>query len=418
MDSADSMLPSIEQDNEFFPIPAWSEPARKLVSARRISEMRTAPNGGKACHIDGWVVVVEPHRKKLFKVGDFVLFIEIDAFIPTTGCFWDFDSSCRTFCRGREGFRVRSKVYDPGSVLSQGCIYPLKHFPEIWVRYQGNIEKYGEEQATEDLLSRSFARFFGVTKWELDPQALEGTAIIGSKPSFIRLPGWHRIQDIEANIFSDLRKPPHLRRVWQVTEKLDGLSTAIYCVRTDSQWAATLPTLPEDYRNKHEKDMYRFGISDRKADYLNFFSNPQWAEAAASNVLKSLGEISRRSGFVNLAVVGEFVGHDIMKNTMGYPEGKHEFFAFDVCDIDTGNRMTPQQTEELCKDLNINFVPVLGYCTLDKCGKNTQELLSMAEEDVSRISGKLREGLVFKSIDGKHTAFKVISNKWLTQVEE
>jgi len=55
-------------------------------------------------------------------------------------------------------------------------------------------------------------------------------------------------------------------------------------------------------------------------------------------------------------------------------------------------------------------VPVVDYAPLIKFGNNASELLKKAE-GLGQFGG-LREGLIFKSLDGVEQ-FKVISNSWL-----
>ncbi len=56
-------------------------------------------------------------------------------------------------------------------------------------------------------------------------------------------------------------------------------------------------------------------------------------------------------------------------------------------------------------------MPVAGYSPISAYGADMAELLASAEAGAGKF-GRVREGWVFKSLDG-NDQFKVISNKWL-----
>ena len=72
----------------------------------------------------------------------------------------------------------------------------------------------------------------------------------------------------------------------------------------------------------------------------------------------------------------------------------------------------PKETVTICRDLGIQHVPVTGYLKLHQLAKSTEELLKKADSLGPGKYGGMKEGWVFRSLDGGD-AFKVISNKWL-----
>ncbi|KAK4224801.1 RNA ligase-domain-containing protein, partial [Podospora fimiseda] len=332
--------------------------------------------------------------------GDIVVFFEIDCFMPTDGRFWElkFNRSC--IYKGKQGHRIQSEWI--ADRLSQGLLYPFKQFPEIFVEYEDECRRLGEERALDKLMSRSFAERLGIVKWEYEesPSDLDFN---GDAPGFIYVPDWWRIQDIHKEAFGKWH-----HKTWQVTEKVDGLTMSIYRYSRASKWADQVHRLPATAPESMHVGEYRVGVCDRRNDYLDRPGNVFWAAARASGILTKLNQF----GLKNFAIQGEIVGATILGNTLNYPEGVHEFLVFGIWDIDNRKYISPRAAELLCNRLKIKHVPVIGYGPITRWGKNVDELLKSADGPASGRSGELREGLVFKTMEGDDQ-IKVISNEWL-----
>lgn len=284
--------------------------------------------------------------------------------------------------------------------LSQGLVYPLVFFPEINVPYKARVRAIGCEEATEELLSKSFARLLEVEKWEYTETA-ESLPNLGPPPGFIYWPGWIRIQNRDNSVFSNETK------IWQITEKLDGVTMIVYKLAKNTPWATYIPDLPPDCPTSMQDEHYRYGVCNRQEDMIDRDDNLYWQTARQSGVLDKIHEFGLR----NVAVQGEFVGATVEGNTMHYPDGLHEFVVFGVWNIDTATYLEPRRVVELCDKLGIKHVPVVAYTSLKGYARNVQDLLKKAEGR-SKFGG-VREGFVFKSLDGAEQ-FKVISNSWLS----
>jgi RNA ligase (TIGR02306 family) len=335
------------------------------------------------------------------QVGELVVYFEIDSFIPKTGHFWELFSQpgSSEWFRGKDGHRVKSTRIH--SQVSQGLIYPLGNFPEITGPFEARVEEIGREGATEELLAKSFADLLGVVKWEFTETA-ETLPSLGPPPAFIRMPAWHRIQDVERFMFSRKLR----QKTWQITEKLDGATMTVYKIANDSRWAASLPALPANSPITMHDDKNRYGVCSRKEDLIHRPGNLYWQTAIGSGLLAKIRHFPRP----NIAVQGELCGSSIGGNTMQYPEGEHEFLVFAIWDINKGTYVRPKEVEELCGQFGIQHVPVVAYCSLADFARDLDELLSKAEGKGK--FGGVREGLVFRSTD--MDAFKVISNSWLS----
>ena len=341
----------------------------------------------------------------LEQVGDLVVYFEIDSFIPKTSRFWELDPATLTTFNGKEGYRVQSKRL--GNHLWQGLAFPLVDFPEINHPYEDRVRLVGRAAATDELLSQSFANLLGVEKWEFTETALTFAALtlaaLGPSPAFLYMPGWRRIQDMDKSIFSGSRR----KQMWQITEKLDGVTMVVYKLAKDSHWAHCLPTLPTNCPASMQDERNRYGVCSRRDDLIDSDYNLYWQMARKSNVLDRIHDIR----LPNVAVHGELCGSSIEGNTMRYPEGEHEFIAFGIWDIDARKYLKPKRTVELCQELGIKHAPVVGYSCLENYAGDVHELLLKAEGNGE--FGGVREGLVFKSLDGNEH-FKVISNRWLS----
>ena len=87
---------------------------RKLATIRRVENIRPIDGADKIelAKVDGWEVVV---KKDEFKVGDMVIYIEVDSLLPE-------DNPMFEFMRERK-FKV--KTVKLRNVVSQGIIFPL-----------------------------------------------------------------------------------------------------------------------------------------------------------------------------------------------------------------------------------------------------------------------------------------------------
>ena len=332
---------------------------RKLASVRKIDEIR-AIEGADAIEcavIGGWTVVV---KKGEVKPGDLAVYFEIDSFLPIRPEFEFLRKGCYKNVNGLgEGFRLRT-IKLRGQI-SQGLILPLNILIEPENRFEG-------EDLTEEL---------GVIKYEPPiPDQLSGMAR-SNFPSFVRKTDQERCQNLENEIFVD-----NADSEYEVTLKLDGSSITIY------------------------HNTGTVGVCSRNLDLqLDQEGNAFVGMAKKSGLLDLIPNLG------NVAIQGELMGPGIQGNREGFPTTR--MFIFDVFDIDAGvyvpsvTRLALLNTI-LPKLRDVQAAPVVRIGKID-C-KNVFELLEQA--DGESINNSVREGLVFKRLDGKFS-FKVISNKFL-----
>ncbi|KAK4158037.1 hypothetical protein C8A00DRAFT_11138 [Chaetomidium leptoderma] len=414
---------------------------RKLATVRFISEVTWFDEGYDVITLDGWKVVAAVKNTKRFAEGEYVLFLEVDSFLPAGALFGDslagrelmFDC----IMHGEAGYRVGTSLWvdwEGNQVISQGHVFHLSDFPDInrkvcrlhWER----IEQ-PEEEFAEFIRDIDFSDDVGIKKWESFPEIDAATVNDHTDnaptsnpktPSFVVKTDMGRVQNCP-NLFV---KPKYQLFLFQESIKMDGASMTIYYVTNDSMPTAgsDLPRLPAlDYANTHTFLQHavhpsgRLGVCTRNQDLLPHqlpsktvpSHNHYWTAAIAANLHQILPFLNR-----DMAIQAELVGATIQGNPYGYPQtptigGRptHELFVFSITDIPSKKRWHPRKVEAFAAQHGLKHVPVLGYHTVPSVARHHQDLLDRAEL-------KRGEGLVFKNCtDGRW--FKVLSNRWILE---
>lgn len=239
---------------------------RHLATIAKIEELKNIPGADKieAARVKGWWVVV---LKDQFKIDDFVLYFEIDSFLPVKPEY-EFllrgNKPKKMLSEGKEAEGIRLRTIKLRGQISQGLILPLpmdlKDLPE-------------GEDVTERL---------GIIKYEQSiPSCLSGIAK-GAFPSFLPKTDEERIQNMVEVLDS-----------YYMTEKLDGSSVTYY-----------------------KKDGM-FGVCSRNLE-LQESETTQWKIARELNLKEKL--------YDNFAMQGEIVGEGIQKNPYKIKGQKVYFF--------------------------------------------------------------------------------------------
>lgn len=297
------------------------------------------------------------------------------------------------------------------------------------------------------LLEMDLSTILGIKKWEAALHASLAGQAEGLFPSFIRKTDQERCQNLKAEIFGyedeivpfDVSSLPEdavtamqergiiewvgdgLGGRWtkviqakgdrsaryEVTLKMDGSSMTVFARAQET-----------NVTDVGIVDMIESGVCSRN---LQLKVNEENADntfisvALKSGLLAVLEDLAREGR--DYAVQGEVMGPSIQGNREQFTTFK--FFVFDIFDIKTGAYLPPAQRRALVKGLQemgaqIEHVPVLHEAaTLDELGVTTMDQLLKFAEGPSLVH-KVREGVVFKRVDGVFT-FKVISNLFLTK---
>ena len=336
---------------------------RKLATIRIIDDIRPIEGADmiELVTVGGWNVVVA--KEVEHKVGDHVVYCEIDSFLPIREEFEFLRKSSYKKMGDQEGFRLKT-IRLRGQV-SQGLILPMSVFGDFgWTAYEGL-------DVTEKL---------GIVKYEPPIPAELSGKVKGSFPSFIPKTDEERIQNLTKEYQEWKYQSKHL---FYVTEKLDGSSATYYF-----------------------KDG-EFGVCSRNLELLETEGNSFWKvarELDLENKMKSLGK--------NVSFQGELIGEGIQGNRYNLKGQTVRFFT--GFDIDKYQRIPFMEMVVMLMDLGLQHVPVLnqehGFLLPD----TVEEMLSYAQGKSVLNDKKEREGVVVRSMDGT-ISFKSISNKFLLE---
>ena len=180
---------------------------RKLASIQVISDIRPIEGADaiEVARINNWDVVVA--KNVGHKVGDHVVYCEIDSFLPIREEFEFLRKSSFKRMGDQEGFRLKT-IRLRGQV-SQGLILPMSVFGDFgWTAYEGL-------DVTERL---------AIVKYEPPIPAELAGKVRGNFPGFLHKTDEERVQ----NLTKDYAKWVEEGLDFYVTEKLDGSSATFY----------------------------------------------------------------------------------------------------------------------------------------------------------------------------------------------
>lgn len=356
---------------------------RKLASIRRISDIQPIEGADmiELAIVDGWKVVVA--KNVGHKVGDMVVYCEIDSFLPIKEEFEFLRKSSFKKMGDQEGFRLRT-VKLRGQV-SQGLILPMSVLFEGY-GYRVSETLLNENVALEPdklvispsdmielVVGNDVTEKLGIIKYEPPIPAELAGKVKGMFPSFIRKTDEERIQNL-ASEYEEMKK-----HTYYETEKLDGSSATFF------------------YNNGE------FGVCSRNLELLETEGNTFWKVARELDLENKLKEY----GF-NLSIQGELIGEGIQGNPYKIKGQTVRFF--NLYDIDLQVYHSLSVFKETMKVLGLETVPVLR--TNFKLPDTIDELLKMADGKSELNPNFDREGIVVRSLD-RTISFKVISNKFL-----
>jgi RNA ligase (TIGR02306 family) len=335
---------------------------RKLSTIQKIKEILPI-EGADAIElviVNGWKVVVA--KNVGHKVGDYVIYCEIDSFLPIKEEF-EFlrKSSYKKMADGSEGFRLRT-IKLRGQV-SQGLIIPIN----VLMNYKNFIIEFEEGSDVSEIL--------GITKYEPPIPAELAGKVKGLFPSFIRKTDEERVQNLSKEYEG------YKKEKFYVTEKLDGSSATFYY-----------------------KDGV-FGVCSRNLELLETDDNTFWKFAKQSDLENKLAKLNR-----NICLQGEIIGEGIQGNPYKIKGQTVKFFT--GFDIDKQDRIFFLEFVVLLQNLSLDYVPVLNQEYGFELPDTIEDLLKYAEGKSALNPNTEREGVVIRSLDGS-ISFKAISNKFL-----
>lgn len=398
---------------------------RKLASVKRVTDIQPIPDADLivVATVDGgWKCVV---KKGEFNVGDLGVYFEIDSFLPIIPEFEFLRKSSFKKMDEKEGFRLKTMKLK--GVISQGLLLPYEMVKPL---LKGKDEVYFEhgEDLTEAL---------GVEKYEVAIPACISGEVVGDFPSFIPKTDQERIQNLYldyTSVYTDkndliieelskegekfaerieeLRNNRNINLIpdleFEATIKLDGTSMTTFVVDANVYKTRNINKLMEELGDNF--DTTYFGVCGRNYELREKEGNTYW-DVANADIKEKLISFYKETGR-NIALQGELMGMGIQGNREKL--NKHQFFCYEIWDIDKQRYLVKKEREEILNKLNIQSVPFIENIKVFKVLKTLDDILKYAEGH--SINHPVREGVVFKSnelVNGRTVSFKAISNLFL-----
>ena len=358
---------------------------RKLATVRKITDLKQIDGADniELAIVDGWQVVVAKNVQH--KIGDFVVYCEIDSFLPIKEEFEFLRKTSYKKMGELEGFRL--KTIRLRQQLSQGLILPIsvlnsKFNPDMVVDIskqpwgdQLQVGPYDDALVVE--VGMDVTELLGIVKYEPPIPAELAGKVKGMFPSFISKTDEIRIQ----NIPDEYKTYTESNDNFYITEKLDGSSATFYI-------------------NNGE-----FGVCSRNLELLETEGNTFWKVARQLDL-----ENKMKAQNKNFAIQGELIGEGIQGNP--YNIKGHTVMFFTAFDIDTRKRFNYAEFAMFMARNQLEVAPLLSIRAGTDLPKTIEELLKFAEDKSSLNEKTEREGVVIRTSDNL-ISFKAISNKFL-----
>lgn len=335
---------------------------RKLATIREITDIRPIEGADmiELASVGGWNVVVA--KNVGHKIGDKVVYCEIDSFLPIREEFEFLRKSSYKKMDDQEGFRL--KTIKLRGQVSQGLILPISVVPIVQFATGHDLPE-----------GMDVTEMLGIVKYEPPIPAELSGKVKGGFPSFLRKTDEERIQNLVKEYEEYKLTSKHQ---FYMTEKLDGSSATFYM--NDGV----------------------FGVCSRNLELLETEGNTFWKvarELDLENKLKDKG---------NICLQGELIGEGIQGNP--YKIKGQTVHFFNGFDIDTQTRMNINDFLILLDELELLSVPILDVAFL--LPDTVEDMLKLAEDKSCLNKLTEREGVVVRSLDNT-ISFKAISNKFL-----
>ena len=396
---------------------------RELCYVVRVDEIKSIEGRDRVecAVVGGWTIMV---RKDQFKPGDLGIYFEIDSQVPEKepfmfleakhfkiktqkyktpdGQFWsqgllmsadDFGWTTGKDLHGDFIGEVPNKIYHEGDFLTQelGVTYAdpadnKRKGASTVDKYKKMIQRHGKlfsKQPYRWLMKHDWGKkllfvFFGKKK---DNRSWAEWVVKTDE---------ERIQNL-AHMIPELAKER-----WIATEKIDGSSTTF--------------TMKRVHRHKYEFLVCSRNVCFDKPDKKCFYDINIYTEAAEKyhieDALRDLMENHPDWDWVTLQ--GETFGAKVQNRTYGLDH--RELRGFNLINSKDG-RANSIASREMMARYDIPWVPIVNpNLTLPQ---TCDEILALAAGK-SEIDGGMREGLVFRSLDGKKS-FKAVDNAFIVK---
>ena len=356
---------------------------RKLASVQEIREIKEHPNADSLliAKVLGWDVII--NKSENFKVGDKVIYFEIDSCLPVGPEEYEFlrKSSYKNSPIFGEVFKL--KTIKLRGIVSQGLILPLQTF-------------FNEDEIADMPVGLDISERLNIRKWEEPEVANIGGDAVGKRPMWIEKSSETRIQN-ETGLLDEFGNLDYY-----ITCKIDGAS---HFIAID------------------DNNMFRFGSHNlelkpedvpKQGSFHNFI-----IEHDLENKLFSIKNNLKAN---RLYIIGEWTGPRLQSNRLNLKKPEYYIFTISIDD----KRVGLDEMIYIADLLGIKTVPI------EERGKNLKEtyptieaLIERAGKNPLNIYPSESEGIVirpvhpiFSKILKKDLSMKVINNRYLIKYEQ
>lgn len=369
---------------------------RKLASIREIADIKPIEGADKIelAIVDGWEVVVS--KSDNFKIGDKIVYIEIDSIVPETPEF--------EFLRKRK-FRVRTiKLRNQ---ISQGLVLPLDILP---CKFDSTPDSSGLEYYT---LGMDVTDILGIKKY--DPELEEENKLSNFEKSKSKNP-----------IIKYMLKFKFFRKIYFRNKPKENKEFPEWISKTDETRIQNIPTLFENEKNRGTKFIvtekidgqsatyflkriskrkFEFGVCSRNLRLNKPNNSNYWKIAEKFDIENVLRNLIGHHDYVVLQ--GEIYGEGVQANK--YKVKGLEFAAFNL--IYPDKKISTDKFYPVLSDLGISTVPILD--TNFELKDTIHDMVEYSKGK-SLLYNRNREGIVVRNYDN-NISFKVINPEFLLE---
>lgn len=334
--------------------------------------------------IDGWSVIV---KKDEFSVGSQCVYVEIDSVLPEKEEF--------EFLRSKS-FRI--KTMKMAGVVSQGICFPMSILPKGNYKIEQDvtdiigIHQYEKTmdcdavQKDRKATAAKYPKWLMRIKWFRDWLYKRDHREAKGFPTFISKTDETRIQNVPWMLQN--------KELFVATEKIDGQSGTFALVK----------------KRKWFKETYEYIVCSRNLRLWNKDTSSYWSVSERYNMRDVLEKLLGYVGCEWVAIQGECVAPNVQGNK--YKVTEPDLYVFNV--IFPAGRIGSVDAKAIAESLGLKFVPIIDAAVI--LPDTVQEIIEYAHGQ-SAIGDTIREGIVFRSQDGKQS-FKAVDPLFLLKYDE
>lgn len=372
--------------------------------------------------VGGWRIMV---RKGQFKSGDFAVYFEIDSKVPAEEPF--------LFLAGKH-FKIKTQKYFKGAVLSQGLLMSFTDFkdeqgrPPSWMFAFNLFVAQGGDW--ENDACRFLTKELGVTYASEEDNKRKASSgdkykkMAGRHPKLFRNPfikwlykkNWGK--KLLFIFFGKAKDKKNGWPVWVAKTDEERIENLPHYLADKCEWIATekVDGSSSTFTIKRKKGFKKneFFVCSRNVcfdspDKPCYYDTNIYFEIAykynMENILTKLLEEFPNANWITIQ--GEIYGAGVQKRN--YSMTERDFKAFNLI-IDGKGRLNSIEMTKILSKYNLPCVDILNECYI--LPDTIEELRNYVNSEGSRIDGEIKEGIVFRSLDGIRS-FKCVSPEFL-----